>query len=247
MGHDGKKPTSDSVDNNFNIQKGLVAKRRDELLLAKISALVAADKKDTEVINQREDTPTESATRLTHPTQSRPIPHHRPPTRFQRQFFAENQENKSEESNSDFNLSVIDQIKKAVDRAKVLYESHINTGENPRHEPGWLTTWRHGPEGMDKAEGLSKQIEDFEIIDPIILNLSHFFMDAKTRYNNHSFASYLLDELNKVLENCSVAACRPAGDGAYDKFSWIRVSGYLKKLASDQEDISLSLPGLSNN
>ncbi|KTD54730.1 hypothetical protein [Legionella quateirensis] len=247
MGHDGKKPTSDSVDNNFNIEKGLVAKRRDELLLAKISALVEADKKDTEVINQREYTPTESATRLTHPTQSRPIPHHKPPTRFQRQFFSENQENQGEESHSDSNLNVIDQIKKAIDRAKDRYESHIKTGKNPRHESGWLTGWRHGSEGIDKAAELSEQIKGLDAIDSMILNLSHFFMDDKTRYNNHSFASYLLDELNSVIENGSLSSYRPAGDASYDKFSWVKIAGQLRILSMDKEEMVSSFPGLSNN
>ena len=247
MGHDGKKPTSDSVDNNFNIQKGLVAKRRDELLLAKISALVAADKKDTEVIHQPESTPTEAATRLTHPTQSRPSPHHRPPTRFQRHFFAENQENNGKESQSDSNLSVIEQIKKAVDRAKDRYESHIKTGENPRHESGWLTGWRHGSDGIDKAAELSDQIKGLDGIDSMILNLSHFFMDDKTRYNNHSFASYLLDELNSVIESGSLSSYRPAGAASYDKFSWVNIAGQLRILSMDNEEIGSSFSGLSNN
>ncbi|KTD31020.1 hypothetical protein Lmor_3127 [Legionella moravica] len=240
MGHEGKNTASDCVDNNFNIPQGLVAKKRDELLLAKISALVAAEQKETDVTHQPEHTTIQTATRLSHPTQSRPILHHRRPSRFNHQFFMEHQENMSEESSSDSNLSVIDHIKNAVVLAKECYASHTRSGEHPRHQSGWLTGWRHGGDGLEKAEELSRQIKILDSIDLILLNLSHFFMDVNTRYNNHSFASYLLDELNSVLERGGMSSYRSTADAPYDKFSWVNVSGQLKILCFDKKEMSLA-------
>lgn len=271
MGYSKKDTKPDNVDNKFGIEKGLVAKRRDELILAKLNALLAAEQNKTEIIpaqeqinetvtrlsnlaSEQEHEPDESVTRLAHLTQSRPMVKHRKPSRHSHQpqsgsplFFAENQEPKREENNPVTTISALDQLKKAITKAKERYGKLDEQGESdtPRHEPGWLTYWRHGTSGQEKAKSIQTEAEKQKNIDIIIIDLTLFFMDPQTRYNNNSFASYLLDELNDLLQHNSLPVCKPEGDAPYDKFTWIHMASQLKKIEAMQETTCTSTLGLS--
>lgn len=253
MGHNGKIKTQDSVDNNFGIPAGLVSKRRDELILARITALVAADQQETEIAHSQESTlKEENTTRLTHLTQTRPIPHHRPPARhtyhsqgIKTLFSGENKENDKGENGSEAETSILEQVKKAVTLATSRYQSRPNNVEDARHEPGWFTNWRHGLKGLESAETISEQINKCRTMDFVIIELTLFFFDHSRRYENNSLSMYLLDGLNNLLSKHSYPGCKPEGEEPYDKFTWISISSQLKKLGAEDAIVSERTLGLT--
>ncbi|CAM2943790.1 hypothetical protein [Legionella worsleiensis] len=177
--------------------------------------------------------------RLSHATLSRPVPPHRPPSRSGSQFFMNQSKIETSDEYLDFSQSGIDLIKKTLEKAIQHYDAHITNGEYPRHKSGWFTGWRHDSEGVEKAKNLIEQIKPLDSYELIFVYLSHFFLDEKTRYNNHSFSCYLLDELNRLLKH------KPAGTASYDKFSWGNIAGELKKLCFDTPRPSSSVSALS--
>ncbi|MCL5272102.1 MAG: hypothetical protein M1486_02070 [Gammaproteobacteria bacterium] len=241
MGHNGKRTTQDSVEDNFGIPTGLVSKRRDEVILAGISALVAADEQETECAHSQESTIKKDATRLTHLTQSRPvIAHHRPPTRhtyysegIKTLFSGGSKEHVKEDSTLELKISLLDQVKQAVTLGTRRYQSRLDNADDARHEPGWFTNWRHGPEGLKNAETINNQINKCRNMDFVIIELTLFFFDSSRRYENNSLSMYLLDELNNLLAKHSYPGCKPEADAPYDKFTWIGISSQLKKLSSE--------------
>ncbi|WP_298622856.1 hypothetical protein [uncultured Legionella sp.] len=237
MEHNGKNTTQENTANNFGIPVGLVSKRRDELILARNSS----EQQASEVEDSQESTVKEESTRLTHLTQSRPmIPHHRPPTRHvgQTLFFEENQQNKHGEQVAESDLTVLDEIKKAVALAISRYQDRANHVENARHKPGWFTNWRHGPAGLKNAETINTQVNLCKSMDFAIIELTHFFLDPYRRYENNSLSMYLLDELNAVLSKHSIPECKPEGNTPYDKFTWISISSQLKKLGVENAPVA---------
>ncbi len=240
-----QRAMQDGADNHFGIPEGLVKKRREELILARISALLAAEQQEAEQPLPAEEITTKQAIKLAHLTQSRPIPHHRLPTRYSRQmqgvgtlFSDESRTHKqvepvdvAQEAMSDIRL--IEQLKGAITAGICRYKNRPENAAQGRHEPGWFTNWRHGADGVKRAESLHKEINKCRTMELVLIELTLFFLDDKRRYENNSLSMYLLDALNALLNEHSYPGSRPEGDAPYDKFTWINISAQLNRLKND--------------
>ncbi len=94
----------------------------------------------------------------------------------------------------------------AVKDAKSQYlkwQLNYYAGKNPqqRGPAGWFTGFRHTylGGGRRKAMEFAQHMNKMQDKPPeeLIKEINHFLMEPSTRYNNHSFASFLLDELCK--------------------------------------------------
>lgn len=107
-------------------------------------------------------------------------------------------------------------LKQAVIKAQKLYASwykqsnHISGSGYDRTKPGHsffsffknhkLTWFRHGKFGQEQAEKLVTTVNEPELYEEHLVweEISSFLCASKTRYHEHSFASFLLDELKNL-------------------------------------------------
>lgn len=90
------------------------------------------------------------------------------------------------------------EIKRLAIQAITNYQNW-STDHNLPHRGtcGWFTFFRHGQFGRDRAAQLKLHIENG---DPIA-EINAFLADTKTRYNQHSLASFLLDEISLIADS----------------------------------------------
>jgi len=69
-----------------------------------------------------------------------------------------------------------------------------------RGPEGWFTRWRHGAAGVLRAENLSTTIEGCTRLQDAVERINEFLKNKHTRYHNHSFACFLLDQLTTLKE-----------------------------------------------
>ncbi len=238
MGHHNKTTTSKNDTHKLGIPEGVVAQRRAELIAAKFSGY-AAMPKEAPAVKHSKDTQIESG-KLSHLTKSRPAISHRPPSRQPRKlnnakdyFFTEKTEDKSESIHLlPTNLTSL--IKKAISAAESCYREHYQKGTHPRQPNGWFSWWRHGAAGQEKAEEICVTAQDEDTCGSLLDKMHLFFNSPETRFNNHSFASYLLDELDKLLHQLSLSGCKIEG-ASYDKDTWLAVAVQLEKVVPVEE------------
>lgn len=226
MGRNGQDKTT--VSNKFNIPVGIVARRREELIAAKLAALVATP--ESQQVKPLGIEERESVTRLNHLTESRPIIPHRPPTRRHHREFLSAQNPQAEITNPAQEVALLPLLKNAISFAENAYREQYQQGTNHRKAPGWFSYWRHGDDGQQRAGDIFVSVEKSDTAESILHELDVFFNDPLTRYNNNSFASYLLDELNKLVQSLSFRGCNLSDGEPYNSNSWKVVAEQLIKL-----------------
>ena len=90
-------------------------------------------------------------------------------------------------------------IQKAVDIAQKKY-SQWYSGEQHRGANGFFSWLRHGSLGQQNAFLMNQELNNTHTAyEDAITLINEFLMDDnKTPYHRHSFASFLLDELNQI-------------------------------------------------
>ncbi|HAT1775492.1 hypothetical protein D7217_10355 [Legionella pneumophila] len=253
------------INKPSDIPKGLVAKRKAELLLAKLEEAI----KSQESLNReseshaKEDNSESLKPRLTHPTSERPKINHRPPSSFsytnsESTLFISPKEEKLEREEPSLSISsdkkkVVDksstsiwtELIAALSRAVDNYSHKRMEGTTPSEAYGWFSWLRHGKAGEDKAGELASEARGTSTVDSLLTLLHHFFADSNTRYNNHSLAPYVMDELNKLLIQYALKPFILSLGTQYDLNSWVHIKNQLSQLAGkevSQERQSLVAP-----
>ena len=171
----------------------------------------------------------QTAKPLVHHNRGRPIPTgRRLPTRYQHtSLFPISQEIKTEVG--EVAIKLVTLLKTAVTLAADNYQSQLPRGE----AWGWFSGRRHGAEGQDRAEIFCAEVRKLESETTVWLSLQNFFDRSDVKYNHHSFASYLLDEFNNLLEKNSFPSNKPEAGKHYDYNSWLQIKDELTKLISE--------------
>jgi hypothetical protein len=101
--------------------------------------------------------------------------------------------------------SIAVQLLEAVNKAQRNYAQHYqDNSKNARGPNGWFSWFRHGERGQSNARLFKERFKTLCAAhehETIYSTLEHLFSADDTRYNRHSFASYLLDELSLVFKN----------------------------------------------
>ncbi len=95
------------------------------------------------------------------------------------------------------------QKNKILDAALKAVNSYLEWSEKGiqhRGVNGWFTWLRHGQYGRDRANALKDSLQHNSSLQQIQTAIDDFLNKPYTRFNNHSLASFLLDELS-VIEN----------------------------------------------
>ncbi|ASQ47480.1 hypothetical protein [Legionella clemsonensis] len=209
------------------IENKTVALRKEELLKAGFS--------ETGIFKQSSARTSAPVVKLNHPTLSRAMgPKRRLPTqtrpRREATFFTSTAQ-ESGVSGSEENL--INKLTQAIKSAQVKYREHYLKGAFSRQESGWLSGLRHRMLGQSRAQSVSEiQANTFEAV---LKKLDDFFYAPETRYNFHSFTSYLLDEFILLLEqaNSSVTVIRPKSGEHYNPTVWSEIRESLAALLKE--------------
>lgn len=238
----------------MDIPESLVATRRDELIKTGFLGLAPKPQKETvlaekQPTNNEEELKTlpvsltpntplkkEVATetksqKLVHLTQSRAtipkrrLPSRRPHSSLASNSFFNNAQISEQEKQPSLDLKKL--LIQAVISAEKKYRAHYEKGNNPREENGWFSWFRHGMTGQNRAEDFLQTIKTTE--EHVILKkLDELFHAPYTKYNNHSFSSYLLDELKCILEKYKLVTRDLNLNKQYELSSWIEMKEKLK-------------------
>lgn len=246
MRHKGKEKIGNN--HHFGIPDGIVEQRRAELIAAKliISNASSPVPESNEIsVNpagtSEEITPVKG---LNHMTRSRPVFTHRPPSRHSPQLFGKEHNAGEYISEKKVNhvahiseTDLVALIKQTILDAQTLYRNYYFLGTDSRQTPGFFTWWRHGIGGQLKADEFYLEIQNIGTIEMLLVEITAFFFDPLTHYNNHSFASYLLDEFNKLAAHFLLPGYTLATGEAYDYNSWIVIAAQLKQLMLADEHL----------
>ncbi|CEK09152.1 hypothetical protein [Legionella hackeliae] len=220
-----------TADNNtLETPEKSVAARREELL--KKGFIGGAPKKKESKVIATETVPE----KLAHPTLSRPMgPKARKlpskKARFgqgQGTFFSQVEEAVPLQSED----KLVSRLKEAILEAQRKYHEHYLHGTYPREENGWFSLLRHRLFGQEKAESFSN-IKASTLLQ-MIENLDNLFNDPNTRYQFHSFASYLLDEFNVLLKQESLSVKKPRAGEHYNASYWLEIRNELNGLLTEE-------------
>lgn len=127
-------------------------------------------------------------------------------------------------------------LKAAITTAQENYAKHTrslktNTPEEKRGEYGFFTRRRHNEAGVQKVTSYFKDLKNWDL-DTVQENLGKLCNDNKTRYNRHSFTSYLFDQLSSTSQNFNKGGVTNKG-GLYTKQSWDELSRQFKTIKTE--------------
>ncbi|WP_298623897.1 ankyrin repeat domain-containing protein [uncultured Legionella sp.] len=127
-------------------------------------------------------------------------------------------------------------IQKAVDTAQKKYSQWYN-GANHRGENGFFSWLRHGSTGQRNAFLMNQTVSNSMRYDEAKLIINKFLIDeSKTRYHRHSFASFLLDELNQIEDSPWTNVTCDSGLKLYNKRDVIiKLSPFVNDYEVEQE------------
>ncbi|WP_454780460.1 hypothetical protein [Legionella sp. WA2022007384] len=232
MGKNNKQTTSFIRKKNFDIPTGLVAQRRAELIAAKEQLRL----KEMASINTDENNT--NPRMLTHLTKFRPQIKHKKPSRSQRNstsmhdFFKTNEQIADEATDMDVTVDWLKELKNTISDAWVAYSNYYKLGINNRQPNGWFSWWRHSDDGQKRAERINDEALASEDTNKIMIQMERFFEEPSTRYENHSFASYLFEKFDRLLERHEY---KPQPEIIYDKNYWHTIAAQLHLLMTKEE------------
>ncbi|KTD78477.1 hypothetical protein [Legionella waltersii] len=245
---------SESIINKpSDIPEGLVAKRKAELLRTKQEESLTLQNSIHNQEHQQNTGEHESVNpQLVHPTRERSQIKHRPPSSFHsssspKTLFPMSKEIIHKEPATSINsgliktedeppsslwTDLINALTKAVDN----YTKGKKEGTTPSEEYGWFSWLRHGEKGGSKANELRGEARDTTNVDALLTVLHLFFLDSSTRFNNHSLAPYVVDELNNLLVNYALKPFLLKLGAQYDINSWLYIKKQLNQLELSQDN-----------
>ncbi|MCW8444460.1 hypothetical protein OQJ05_10395 [Fluoribacter gormanii] len=233
MGKKNKQAILFAGKNNFDIPTGLVAQRRAELIAAREQSRLRS------MIFVDTNTNNTHTKPLTHLTKSRPQIEHKKPSRTRRKPNASSHDflKKNEQltaGTTDINLAVdwLKELKNTISDAWIAYNNYYKLGINTRQPNGWFSWWRHTDDGQKRAEKINDEAKASDNADKIMQQMERFFEDPSTRYENHSFASYLLEQFNRLLERYEG---KPRPGIIYNKNYWQTIAEQLHLLMANEE------------
>ena len=100
-------------------------------------------------------------------------------------------------------------------------ERMLRTDPSLRGANGFFSWLRHGSYGQNRAIRLNQAISRATCDESAIDIVNTFLTDSKTRYNRHSFASFLLDALKEVHDSPWSGLAPNSTSKIYDKHSVI--------------------------
>jgi ankyrin repeat protein len=121
-------------------------------------------------------------------------------------------------------LSPVERLQYATTLAQIKYEKWYNGGEL-RGDAGFFSSFRHSTYGQAQAKNLVRQITSMTEEAAIIQHLQHFLEERATRYNQHSFAAFLLDELDVLGAPWNGLS---SGSGAFNHYTREAVIAHLR-------------------
>ncbi|WP_392537290.1 hypothetical protein [Legionella sp. 227] len=226
MDKNKKQITLIEKNNNFDIPTGLVAQKRAELIAAK-------ERSSLKALAPMNTNP------LTHLTKSRPKFEHRKPSPKRRKanglaldFFKKNEQKAGESADMDLTTDSLKVLKKSIEDAWTAYNKYYELGVNTGQPNGWFSWWRHGVDGQKKAKSVKNAALASDNPDVVMKQMELFFEDPNTRFENHSFASYLFAEFNRLLHGQEYKL--QAGI-IYDKKYWYTIAEQLRPLLTKKE------------
>ncbi|MFA6302105.1 MAG: hypothetical protein WC627_03110 [Legionella sp.] len=94
--------------------------------------------------------------------------------------------------------SIKDAVNKAQDQYQLWYDTKTDIGL--RGHDGFFSRWqfRHGEYGQTRAKAIMSSVADCNSVEKAQVVINDFLDAWNTRYNRHSFASFLVDELEKI-------------------------------------------------
>lgn len=233
MGHEKKE-----AKNKYGIRKGMVEEMKAELAKANYvptspsdvvdrspGILVEDEKNKSDDSSSKglseNDTEEKNSNKFNYLTKSRPSRSklHKPTLLPSPMFFSEN-----DDKNVFAGL-----LKQAISKADNVYHEKIL-----REPKGWLTDWRHGKAGLDRAEIFSSELQKVTSVATIMIKLNEFFERPDVKYNHNSFPPFLLDTLNELVEKYSLPSCRPKPHKHYNADFWPPIAKQLRKIIKDK-------------
>lgn len=232
--------------NHSEQQKGLVASRKEQILQTGFQPGYKPCSMSPTLCDEAKDQPLKSSSptkenrnrpsSLTHLTLSRAtLPSRRLPSKKHVHLGGSavlQNELKNENISQDFKHL----LKSAITTARKKYKNHYNFGKDARYASGWFSNIRHKADGQERATYFCTNITE-NTSATLIIELHLFFNDPKTKFNHHSFASYLLDELNALLKEYKTPEIKPTSGEYYDINTWLKMKTVFENLVCE-EDLS---------
>ncbi|VEG91098.1 hypothetical protein [Legionella spiritensis] len=233
------------MKNNFGIPEGIVAAKKEEIRLAKLAEQekyrleAAKEDKNSQPMADTPETGKENegenkddlmlgmpaSGKLKHPTRTRPRHQHRRPSVGFSYAGPSFDPEKAEEKT----MAAIsrERLLEVLDTGFENYKKAVITGSTPGRPRGWLSSWRHGTAGDEKASTFQTTLHDAQTTEDVLKELDAFFSYKYTRYENHSLAAYLLDGINRGLQTFSLPSFVPDEKQHYDRDCWQRMKTVL--------------------
>jgi hypothetical protein len=92
-------------------------------------------------------------------------------------------------------------IRKAALTAISNYLDWSEKGNKHRGANGWFTLFRHWQSGRDRAYDLERSLQKNPSLEDIQTLINDFLQNKNTHFNQHSLASFLLDELSVIEDS----------------------------------------------
>ena len=91
-------------------------------------------------------------------------------------------------------------IKEAVTKAVMNYAEWYKIGKDHRGPNGFFSWFRHGPQGQEQAKTLHTKILNSTFEEDAISEVNSFLTGKNTRFQRHSLASFMLDQLSLLKD-----------------------------------------------
>lgn len=126
------------------------------------------------------------------------------------------------------------EIKNAFRVARTKYEGHYQRGDYALAPSGYFSKLNHGPEGQDRAKKFVNDMENSNDIESLLQTFMTAAASAKS-FDNHSYFTYVLHELNVILTSRNLPSCRPS-DGRYNLDIVYSVVEFFKSLEEQENN-----------
>ncbi|MBA2710269.1 MAG: hypothetical protein H0U57_06740 [Tatlockia sp.] len=131
-------------------------------------------------------------------------------------------------------------IKNAMNKACTDYLLHYDNREDIHYQRGYqsgfFSSERQEEIGKTHANEFNLSIQDATSCEVIINLIDTLLTKSNTRYNTHSLASYILDEIHALKKNQGVQTVKPTH---YSVELWLEAKQSLQNIASNE---SIDLP-----
>ncbi|WP_367607792.1 hypothetical protein [Legionella sp. W05-934-2] len=229
---------SGAINHHSQIPAGIVETRKSELIDRRLfgaSSLPSQSPAPQPLTTGKSPVEETKAPKLKHLNLDRPMgPKRQLPSKYQRHASSEaiSQTMGTISSTSD---SIIPKgLIVALTEGLTNYANQSKNGSTTSNDLGWLSGFRHGNSGKDKALEMVAMFKAACSKKEVIDMLDKFFTNPSTRFHNHSKSSYLLDALNKLLGSQSMHYYKPNIGEHYTLGHWGLIKNELEVMGQDK-------------